>query len=142
MIKEFLAKKGVGFYLTAAAVVCMLVSMICLIATGVSDKDLTAGMVVLMVIGILGGLVTLVKDFFGIGLVICSVCSGAGVMMLVVSRLNMIGLILNNVVEETIAGGFIAAIVFLVLGMILCSAAGFTGVEKDKKDKKAEQASA
>lgn len=138
MIKDFLAKKGIGFYLAAAAVVCMLVSMICLISTGASDGDLTGGMVLLMVIGILGGLVTLWKDFWGIGLVVCVVCSGAGVMMLVVSRLNMIGLILNNVVEETIAGGFIAAIVFLVLGMILCTVAGFLGVEKDSKKDKAE----
>lgn len=138
-IKDFLAKKSIGFYFVVAAIVCFLLSMICTIATGVEENDLTAGIVILFIVAILAAAVALYKDFFGIELLASCVCAGAGYMMILVPRLNMIGLILNGVVENEISSALIAAAVFLVLGMICNSICGFLGAEKKvKKDVKVE----
>lgn len=133
VLSNFIAKKKIGFYFTAAAALFILLAMICVIVTGSEQNDLTAGMVIMFIIGIAAAGVTMYKDFFGIGLLASCVCTGVGLMMLVVPRLNMIGLILNNVVEQQIPAAFIAAIVFTVLAMVCNCVSGFTGVEKKNK---------
>ena len=45
----------------------------------------------------------------------------------------MIGLILNNVVEQSISSSLIAAAVFTVLAMICNCVSGFMGVDKKIK---------
>ncbi len=133
-IKEFLSKKSLGFYFVVAAILFLLLSMICAIVTGAQESDLTAGIVIMYIIAILAAGVAIYKDFFGIELLASCVFAGAGYMMLLVPRLNMIGLILNGVVEQEISSGLIAALVFLVLAMICNIVCGFIGAEKKEED--------
>ena len=132
--KVFLSKKSLGFYFVVAAILFLLLSMIFAISTGSQEGDLTAGIVVLYIIAILAAGVAIYRDFFGIELLVSCVCAGAGYMMLLVPRLNMIGLILNGVVENEISSALIASLVFLVLAMICNSVCGFIGAEKKVKD--------
>lgn len=132
-MSNFMAKKGVGFYFTALAAVCILLAMIFTIVTGSDQGDLNAGMIVLYIVGILAAAFTMYKDFFGIGLLVSCVCAGAGFMMILVPRLNMIGLILNNVVEQQISTALILAAVFTLVAILFNCISGFTGVEKKAK---------
>lgn len=123
-------QKNIGSYLSAVAAVCTLLTLIFCIVTGTAQGDLSAGIVVLLIFGIFVEGVTFVKDFFGIGTILGSVFTGAGIMVLVVARLNKIGLILNGVVEEAIPAAFIAAVVFALLAIVLNCVVGFIGTQK------------
>ncbi len=122
--------KSIGFYLTAGAVLCTLLALILGIVTGVEYKDLSALTVVLLIAGLLAEAFTMFRDYFGISTIIGTVCTGAGIMILVVGRLNKIGLILNGVVEEGIPAAFTAAVIFALIAMILDCAVGFIGTKK------------
>lgn len=128
---SFLSKKKIGFYITFAAAVLTIIAMICTLVA--ADKDDLGGIAVLFIVAILGSAVTMYKDFFGIGLLVSCVCAGAGFMLALVPQLNMIGLILNNVVEQSIPSSLIAAAVFTVLAMICNCVSGFMGVDKKIK---------
>ena len=129
-IRDFLSKKGIGFYLTAAAIVFTLLALIFVAVTGSDKGDLSAGMIVLFILAMLFLASALIKDFYGAGLLGGCVCAAAGLMMLVVGRLNMLGLIFNGVVEEEIPAAFIAAVVFTLLAILCNCVSGFLGVEK------------
>lgn len=119
--------KKTGSYLSIAAAALIVIAMICAIATGATMKDLSAGTVILMVLAIIAGAASGFKDLYGAGNLVSSVCAGAGIMILLVGRLNKIGLILSGVVEEKIPAAFIIAVVLVILSMILNSVAGFMG---------------
>lgn len=125
-----LKQKNIGFYLTAAAAVLTLLALVFAIVTGTAQKDLSAWTVVLLVIALVAEGVTLYKDFFAVGTIAASVCSLAGILILVVFRLNKIGLILNGVVDESIPVSFVLAVACVLIAVVCNCIVGFTGTEK------------
>lgn len=122
-----IGNKKTGSYLSVAAAALVLIAMIFAIATGATMKDLSAGTVLLMIVAIIAGVACWFKDLYGVGNLVSSVCAAAGIMILLVGRLNKIGLILNGVVEEAIPAAFIIAVVLVILSMVLNCVAGFIG---------------
>lgn len=126
-------KKGIGFYVGILAVIFALLCMIFCCVTGSDRNDLTGGIVALLVLGLIFDIVALFVDFHSVPILVGAVLTGCGFITLVDGRLNNMGLILNGVIEDTIPGIFIAAIVMGVLAMIACCVVAFMGTEKKEK---------
>lgn len=136
-----LKNKGIGAYISAGAAVLALIALICLIVTGVDSiwNDLSAASVVLFVVGIIAAVFTFliegsdfVKKYYGIGSLVSSVCLGAGIMIMIVARMQMLGLIFNGVIETPVPAALFVALAFTVLAIIANCVVGFLGTTKQE----------
>lgn len=138
-----LKNKGIGAYISLGAAVLAIIAMICLIATGV-DKvwdDLSAVSVVLFVVAVIASTFTFLvegsdfmKNYYGIGSLVSSVCLGAGIMIMIVERMQMLGLIFNGVVEVPVPAVLFVSLVFTVLAIAANCVVGFMGTTKKERE--------
>jgi hypothetical protein len=140
-IQKFLKGRGLAFYLQAASALLMILSLIFLLVTATTNKDLEAQMVLLTIFGIVLEIATLFIDFFGIGELAATVLFICGPLLLVDRRLTMIGLILNGVVSEKIPAAFTLMWIVGLLAVILNCVVAFLG-EKPASVKNAEEVKA
>lgn len=63
-IREFFAKKSIGFYVTIGSIVCAIVGFVLYLVTMKLQENMFASIVVISIIGILCGMVVCYKDFF------------------------------------------------------------------------------
>ncbi len=125
-VKEFFAKKGVGFYLTVATAV---LSLLGCILFGVSRENKFVAPVVLLILALVACCVVAVKPFFlteYLPLVFTAIPAG----MIIVILLNNVADIFakNNMLG--LSGTFVTSVVFVVLAMIVSALATVFKQEK------------
>jgi hypothetical protein len=123
-------KRSAGARFSTVAGIAALIAMVCCIITSNQQGDFSYYIVILLGAGaLLDFAVNLIPSAWLFPL-LSTAATGAGFMVLLVGRLNKIGLILNNVVEESIPMLFIVAAVCVVFAMFLNSITAFVGVRK------------
>ena len=99
--------------------------------------DLSAVSVVLFVVAVIASVFTFLiegsdfmKSYYGIGSLVSGVCLGAGIMIMIVERMQMLGLIFNGVVEVPVPAVLFVSLVFTVLAIAANCVVGFMGTTK------------
>lgn len=136
MIKEFLAKKSIGFYLMAASVLCALLSIITYSVGAQDTYGFDAAVVVLLVISVAAGALFLWKDFFGAGPIVVStlMCAAAGVF--INARFMYFSYVYYGVgIEQGLSAAMVFTIIFLVGMVVTAITSAF--FKPDKADKEA-----
>lgn len=126
-MKNFLAKKGIGFYFTAAAVVLGLIGVI---LYGVSRENVSVAVTVLLVLAVATGAVVAVKPFKFTEFVPLAFGIVSFGMLLVILLDNIAEIAFKNNMLG-LSGEFVAGLIFIVLALI-----GFVGglVAKQEKE--------
>lgn len=118
-IKEFFKKKGISFYLIAAAFAFLAAAMITYAAAGITvfTTKLSATVIALLVIGMAAAAVSLWKEFqalsFGVYLL-----SFLAFFEYVVSELNYLGSIFAGIDGTQFTASFICIVAFSILAWV------------------------
>jgi hypothetical protein len=127
-VKQY--KKTAGTVFSAIAGFAALVAMVCCIITSYQQGDFDYYMVILLAAGALIDFAVILIPSAWLFPMLGAAATGAGFMILLVGRLNKIGLILNNVVEEAIPTLFLVAAGCVLFAMFLNCLTAFVGVRK------------
>lgn len=119
-MKNFLAKKGIGFYLQLVTILFALVGLISYSVAGKDSYGLDAGVVVLLVLGIVVGLVFCFKDFFTAGPIIAMALFGGAVGLFLVSRFMYYSYLYFGVDASKSMSGAMMATTIAFVGMLVC----------------------
>jgi hypothetical protein len=122
--------KSAGTYFSLVAGVAALIALICSIITGNQQGDLSYYTIALIAAGAVLDLAVYIIPSKFLFPLLSTAATGAGFMVLLVGRLDKIGLILNNVVEEAIPTLFLVAAGCVLFAMFLNCLTAFVGVRK------------
>lgn len=118
-MKEFIEKKGLGFWFVAAAVICDLLGCILF---GVSRENVSTLAVVFLALAAVAGAVVVVKPFKFtefVPFVLTAAATGL-IAYVLIENISQI-FFKNNVIG--LSGTFVCSVVFVVLGMLASAAA-------------------
>lgn len=134
-MKKFLASRTIGFYITACAVICQIVAMICYATFGVTEFSPEL-LVVPFVMSGLAIMIDVASEIIG-----WKICKQIAFLLSLYALISYFGSQINYIVNvfvsidgSTFSAGFIASAVFFILTAVLHFVAIFfqTLVEKDR----------
>ena len=131
-IKNFVAEKSVGWYVSLAATVCALITLIIYAARGGNSySPVSPAAVTLLVFGIVTNAAALWKDF-KVGAFVPYVFYIAAFGVLFNSEMLFVSNVLGGIDNNTFDPAFIACVVFLALTLVCGFAAAIMRLTKRK----------
>lgn len=131
-VKKFVAGKAVGWYVSAAACLLGLVTLIIYAARGGNSySPLSGAAVALMILGVVANAAVLAKDF-KIGAFVPYIFWTAAFGVLFNSEMLFVSNVLGGIDNNVFDGAFIACFVFLVLTLATSFAAAVMRLTKKK----------
>lgn len=132
-MKDFFAKKGIGWYILSAAALTTVLAFIFYLVNGFATISTNGLLVFLFIVAIALEGVTLWKDFFGIGPVVANVVLGIVTAIIAATRYNYVAYAVTGVSIGGTASfeTFIAMVVFVVLSLGLTLASNYVKLEKE-----------
>jgi hypothetical protein len=131
-MKDFLNKKGIGFWFVAAAMVLTLIAFIAYIVNGSAIKNVNGLVIFFFIVAFLAEGVTLWNEFYGIAAWVAAIFTGIAFGYYLSFSADYIGFLFTGISSYAgTMGSFLTFAICSVLAMIAVIVANFTKIEKE-----------